>query len=263
MKNLIKIISLSVCLIMCLSIFAFAAFATDGVAEIGDAGDIPPATEQPYTQYQPQTEIPPQPQTQYQPETVYTPQQVETEYIPQQENYITGDGNYDSDGNYVDSNNSNGNAGSVSDYASSLYGISDINDKDLESNQWSAIQIDDKKDAGSAEDFSSIKDNKEKGDNGTWILYTGVVLIGLSILGIIFFIVATATYRKKLKRLQARNSRERGDYKNESRSRADYSDAYKVDSPRKRHYSNDKDLSYSERKRLKADTADIVLPRQY
>lgn len=261
MKNLTKIISLSICLILCLSVFAFTAFATDGVAEIGDAGDTPIATEQPYTEQPPTEYIPPQ--TEYQPETVYTPQQVETEYVPQN-NYMSGDnGNYDSDGNYVDSNDSNGNAGSVSDYASSLYGISDINEKDLESNKWSAIQIDDKKDAGSADDFSSIKDNNEKGDNGTWILYTGIVLIGLAVLGIIFFIVATVTYRKKLKKLQARNSREHRDSQREPRSKADYSDTYRVDAPRKRHYSNDKDLSYSERKRLKADTADIVLPRQY
>lgn len=274
MKTTTKLISLSICLIILLSVFTVSAFATGDIADIGDDGGYSATEPAPEPQPDPEPQPEPQPDPEPQPQPDPTPQPdpgYDPNYDPTPENYVSGGEEYvyDYDGNQVDTD-PNASVGSVSDYGggSNLYGISNINDKELESNKWSEITISDNSAKNSAEDFSAIKDNKEKGDNGGWILYTGIVLIGLAILGIIFFIVATVTYKKKLKRLQARQrgnsqapQRRRPEYNRQTER--EYDNRQRVSAPRKRHYSNSNDLSYAERKRLKADTAEIALPREY
>ena len=164
-------------------------------------------------------------------------------------------------------NNIEGYAGNVSDYTT-LYDTSDFDETALKEQKWDNITIDTSKKPSdnAAMDFSAIKDNASTGDDGEWILYTGYVLIGLSICGILYYIIATATYRKKVKALASRPS-----YYNErtsqNRSRDDYGDSeYPTTRDYNQHYRNKNrryttdNRSYAERKRSsKADTAEIYL----
>lgn len=158
-------------------------------------------------------------------------------------------------------------AGSVSDMTD-LYDTSDVNEKALQKEEWNDIVLDTTT-KSDASDFSAIKENTNKNDDGKWILYTGFILIGLSVIGIMYFIIATATYKKKLKKLKARQQKLDS---NRSRARDDYGDYgdyptqrdynKRYSSQRKRYASDG--MSYAERKRLnKADTADIDLPSKY
>lgn len=158
-------------------------------------------------------------------------------------------------------------AGSVSDMTD-LYDTSDVNEKALQKEEWNDIVLDTTTKSDAA-DFSAIKANTDKDDDGKWILYTGFILIGLSVIGIMYFIIATATYKKKLKKLKARQqkldsnrSRARDDYGDygDYPTQSDYNKRYHTQ--RKRYASDG--MSYAERKRLnKADTADIDLPSKY
>lgn len=161
-------------------------------------------------------------------------------------------------------NNIEDTAGNVSDYTN-LYDTSNIDEAQLKKTEWDNITLSTSK--GDATDFSSIKDNTETDDNGQWIIYTGLILIGLSLLGILYFVIATATYKKKLKKLKEREQRQR--YRDSQRPRNDYGDS--EDFPTQADYYNryqrnrytTSNMSYSERKRQKADTAEINLPRRY
>lgn len=161
-------------------------------------------------------------------------------------------------------NNIEDTAGSVSDYTN-LYDTSDVNEAELEEAEWVNITLNTSK--GDALDFSSIKDNTESDDNGQWIIYTGFILIGLSLLGILYFIIATATYKKKLKKLKAREQRQR--HRDNNRPRDDYGDLsdYPTQQDYNKRYQRNRyaasGMSYSERKRQKADTAEINIPRRY
>ncbi len=183
--------------------------------------------------------------------------------------YVSSDTNdgyyyYDEDA-MVDS--IEGYAGNVSDYTT-LYDTSDFNKSALKEQKWDNITIDTSKAPSdkAAMDFSAIKDNTSSGDDGEWILYTGYLLIGLSICGILYYIIATATYKKRVKALASRPS-----YHNEStpqpRSRDDYGDSEYPTTrdynqryrSKNRRYATD-NRSYAERKRSsKADTAEIHL----
>lgn len=161
-------------------------------------------------------------------------------------------------------NNLEDTAGNVSDYTN-LYDTSNINEAELEKTEWDNIALSTSK--GDATDFSSIKDNTETDDNGQWIIYTGLILIGLSLIGILYFIIATATYKKKLKKLKEREQRQR--HRDQGRPRNDYGDSedFPTQADYYKRYQRNRyttsTMSYSERKRQKADTAEINLPRRY
>lgn len=182
------------------------------------------------------------------------------------DSYTNEDGSY-----YYDEdtmvNNIEGYAGNVSDYTT-LYDTSDFNKSELKEQKWDNITIDTSKTPSdkNAMDFSSIKDNTSANDDGQWILYTGYILIGLSICGILYYIIATATYKKRVKALASRPStvtersshnRSRDDYgDSEYPTSRDYNQRYRS---KNRRYATD-NRSYSERKRSsKADTAEINL----
>ena len=251
----------------------------------------PPVTSDPVVDPQPENPVTSDPVVDPQPENPVTSDPV---VDPQPENPVTSDVDV-SDPNtgngYVDSythedgyyyydedemvNNIEDYAGNVSDYTS-LYDTSDFNKEGLKESKWDDITIDTTKTSNAdAMDFSAIKDNKSTNDDGEWILYTGYILIGLSIIGIMYYIIATATYKKKLKALASRESaRGRSNRSSQSRSRNDYGDSddfptqrdynqrYHSSSSsrtnRTRRYASD-NTSYSERKRRKADTAEIRL----
>lgn len=181
------------------------------------------------------------------------------------DSYTNDDGYY-----YYDEeemiNNIDDTAGNVSDYTD-LYDASDMNEADLKESEWSNISLDTSKENKNVADFSAIKNNNDASDNGEWIVYTGIVLIALSLLGILYFIVATATYKRKLKALQARDMRQRR--RERDKPLNDYGDMLDefqssyTPRPQRKRYASSNELSYSERKRRKADTAEINIPKKY
>lgn len=153
-------------------------------------------------------------------------------------------------------------AGSVSN-ATKQYDTSDINEAALKESKWNDITLDVSKGTSDAMDFSAIKKNTRNNDDGQWILYLGYALIGLSVIGIMYFIIATTTYKKKLKKLTDRQHQY-----DTRRSRDDYGDDVYAPTTndytrrsRKRYAADG--MGYAERKRLKADTAEINLPDKY
>lgn len=150
-------------------------------------------------------------------------------------------------------------ADSVSD-STKLYDTSDLNEAALKETKWDDIVLNTSKPNSDALDFSAIKKDTRKDDDGQWIFYTGFVLIAFSIIGIMYYIIATSTYKKKLRAFEDNY------YNSTSRPRDDYGD-YDNYPPQRTHrqhkrYAAD-GLGYAERKRLKADTAEINLPSEY
>ncbi|MBQ8859989.1 MAG: hypothetical protein IJ015_01465 [Ruminococcus sp.] len=156
-------------------------------------------------------------------------------------------------------------AGSVKENTD-LYDTSDLNKSELKETKWDNITLDTSKKDAEALDFSAIKDNTKSDDDSTWIIYTGFILIGLSIIGIMYFIIATSTYKKKLNKLNQRQA-----HHNSNRARDDYGDYsnYPTQSDYNRRYNQKKryasdGMGYAERKRMsKANTAEIDLPSKY
>lgn len=269
-------------ILMCLGIFTFTAFATGEVAPTTDVAvpvettpEAPPA-ETPTTAPETTVVTPVTPtdaidtpadggyNDSYVEETVAPDAgYVETTTNSYVDSYTDENGYY-----YYDEeemvNNIEDTAGNVSDYTN-LYDTSNINESELKKTEWANITLSTTN--GDATDFSSIKDNTEADDNGQWIIYTGLILIGLSLLGILYFVIATATYKKKLKKLKEREQRQR--HRDQSRPRNDYGDSEDFPTQKdyyKRYQRNryaTSTMSYSERKRQKADTAEINLPRRY
>lgn len=262
MNKRIKLLSFTVTLLLCLTMCILTAYA----AEEPVAPEVPVETSAPVVEPTAAPEVPvettaPTADPGYIDPTVAP----DSGYVePTTDGYVdTDDGYY-----YYDEddmvNNYNDTAGNVSDYTT-LYDTSDFDDSALKESKWDDIAIDVSAAESDAMDFSAIKDNTQTEDDGQWIIYTGIILIGLSLIGIIYFIIATATYKKKLKRLKAREQRQRRSH--EERRRDDYGDSdeypsaeYYSRTQQRRRYSSS-NVSYADRKSRKADTAEIELPR--
>ncbi len=287
-KRIKTLLALSLALV-CIATFSFSVYATGEVAQPTDAVATEAPTQAPTAApTQAPTAAPTQAETDA-PVQIETdaPVQTETEYYEpateyvddtQQENYVE-----DTDNSYTDYytnedgyyyydeeemvNSIDDSAGSVSDLTD-LYDTSDIDESELKESKWDDISLSVSKKDNNTSDFSAIKENKNSEDDSQWIIYTGVILIGLSLIGILYFIIATATYKKKLKKLRAREHRQRS---NSTRAKDDYGDlsedypsptTYNQRYQRKRYTNSN--MSYSERKNLnKANTAEINLPRGY
>ncbi len=104
-------------------------------------------------------------------------------------------------GDYDSSNDID--AGSVSDYAN-LYNTGTLNDADVAANTWSDIVISENAKNADVGSFSAIKSDTATEDNSQWIMYAGIALIGLAVLGILYFIIATVTARKRQKKAPTR-----------------------------------------------------------
>ena len=301
MNKRIHLLPLFVALLIIGMLFTFTAHAAEEPPVTSDAPVVstpetpvesvpqPPVTSDTPVVSTPETPVTSDPVVDSQPETPVTSDPVYEPEIPDTSDVVVSDPN--TGNNYVDSythddgyyyydeeemvNNIEDYAGNVSDYTS-LYDTSDFNKEGLEEAKWADISIDTTKTSNAdAMDFSAIKDNTSRDDDGEWILYTGYVLIALSLIGIMYYIIATATYKKKLKALASRESaRGRSDRSSHQRSSSDYGDSdsfptqrdynqrYSSSSStrtnRTRRYASD-NTSYSERKRRKADTAEIKL----
>ena len=151
-------------------------------------------------------------------------------------------------------------AGSVSSNTT-LYNSSGMSAQEAAPNEWSDITLDEKKITTGSADFSSIKTNTETTDNGNWILYLGYILLGLSALGILYFIIATIAYRaanKKAERLERRHSGS-SSYAAERPDDREYyepANAY----PRTSRFADEG--SYSRRRSSRADTGEVYVPRR-
>lgn len=177
--------------------------------------------------------------------------------------YVTSDNYYYFDDEQA-AKSGDPNISKVEEKNASLYEVSDVNDAVLKENQWSDIQLDQKKTVTTTgtQNFSSIKENTDKDDNSQWILYIGIVLIGLSALGILYFVVATSVYRKNLAKLSDR------EMKNDIRRRNAYFDPDEFAdiedySNRVNHsYSSSSNSRYSS-KHARQNTQEIHLPKRY
>ncbi len=277
MNKRIRILSVIIALLMLLTGFSMTVYATGEVTDPG-TDTVDPIVPEPSPEPVTPTSAPEEPVT---PTTA--PDNPSGGGSVVDPSTAPGDGTTDNNpsGGYVDDGNDDfyyydedemansieNSAGSVSDMTD-LYDTSDVNEKALQKEEWNDIVLDTTT-KSDASDFSAIKQNTNKNDDGKWILYTGFILIGLSVIGIMYFIIATATYKKKLKKLKARQqkldtnrSRARNDYGDygDYPTQSDYNKRYHTQ--RKRYASDG--MSYAERKRLnKADTADIDLPSKY
>lgn len=129
----------------------------------------------------------------------------------------------------------------------------ELSDKD-----WKEIQavLSNAKNSGNdSDDFSFIKNNVSKTDNGDWMLIAGVAAILISLAGITYFIISTVNQRKKLA-AGATGGSQYGGYSSPEAQRSNVSDSY-----------NDGYRSASSKKprkpqnRSKFDTADIPQTR--
>ena len=163
-------------------------------------------------------------------------------------------------------------AGSVSD-STNLFDTSASDNADVVPNAWTNITLDEssaKSKSGSAS-FSSIKTNTASSDNGQWILYLGYGLVALSVLGIMYFIVATVSARQQNRRELRHNT---GAGASDAYTKLDQSADSKNASAKKptgsrssgQHgagrYGDGFDSGYSSRRSSKADTGEVYVPRR-
>lgn len=153
-------------------------------------------------------------------------------------------------------------AGAVSSQTT-LYNSSGMSAEDAAPNEWSDIVLDEKTVKTGVADFSAIKSNTETKDNGDWILYVGYVLLGLSALGILYFIVATIVHRKKAKKEAARMERRRSASPARSEA-ARMEERERRESAPARRTSRfaDENPGYSRRAPSRADTDEVYIPRR-
>ena len=164
--------------------------------------------------------------------------------------------------NYV-VNSTESAAGSVS---SSLYNSSGMSAEDAKPNEWSDITLDEKTVQTGVTDFSAIKENTQVEDNGYWILYVGYALLGLSLIGILYFIIATIAHRsavKKAERLERRRSSSAYRSSAARMEERERYDEYEEEAPRRRtsRFADD-DEGYSRRSSSRSDTGEVYVPRR-
>lgn len=271
-KRILMLLSLLTVLV-CLGTFCFSVYAT---GEVPTTAPAPVETSAPAPVETSAPEVTPTDSGSVDDGTgddYYTEETYATEYIPVEtsapdnyvDSYTNEDGYYYYDEDQM-VNSIEDTAGNVSDYTT-LYDTSNIDKSELKESEWDNITLSmsDKNSDGS---FAAIKDNQGDTDDGQWIIYTGLILIGLAIIGIMYFIIATSTYKKKLKALRAREMRHRENRR--ERARDDYGDLseYPTQSDYNKRYQRNRytssSLGYAERKRLnKADTAEIDISAHY
>ncbi|MGN0491192.1 hypothetical protein [Ruminococcus sp.] len=260
-----KLITALLSIVLCFSIFTITAYAVDldgdGIDDDVVVTDPPavvetdppyvePETEAPY--YEPETEAP-----YYEPET-------EAPYYEPEDPY-----NSDSSQIYYDSDNGGESSefyvGGGQSYvppvstapSAPLYDSNrKIDDSVLSNNDWKDISAS-LKNAGQgsendSDDFGFIKNNDSLGDNGEWMLYTGIACLALSAAGIAYVIISSVSKHKKLSGgLSGKQYAYAGAGNGRYRSSSDYDDGYKDEKTEKRKID----------KSRKFDTADVKLPK--
>lgn len=261
-----KLITALLSIVLCFSIFTITAYAVDLDGD-GIDDDVvvtdPPAvveTDPPYVE--PETEPP-----YVEPETeapYYEPETEAPYYEPEEPDY-----NSDSSQIYYDSDNGGESSefyvGGGQSYvppastapSAPLYDSNrKIDDSVLSNNDWKDISAS-LKNAGQgsendSDDFGFIKNNDSLGDNGEWMLYTGIACLALSAAGIAYVIISSISKHKKLSGgLSGKQYAYAGAGNGRYRSSSDYDDGYKDEKIEKKKI--DKSRKY--------DTADVKLPK--
>lgn len=112
--------------------------------------------------------------------------------------------------------------------------------------------------------FSSIKNNTSKKDDSYWILYLGYALIGLSVLGILYFIIASivsSKAAKKAERMERRRATSRPAYYGGYEDEAPQWQEPSVPEKRTSRFA-DEPSGRSRRASSKADTGEVYVPRR-
>ncbi len=222
----------------------------------------------------PAPEPEPEPEPQPQPDPVYPDSSNDSSYVDP--GYSSSDSSYDSSYDYNNNNDYNNSYSSSQTYyysepsyvgggqsyvapsntapsASLIKSDDNIDEKTLSSGDWSDIakNLKNTDTAGSdGDDFSFIKNNNSKGDNGHWMFYVSIVLLALGVAGIAYFVISIVLNKKKRVAVGGRSNAPKSKSAQPQRysSNDDYADDYSS-SGRK-----------SER-RSKYDTAEIKLPK--
>ncbi len=258
MNNKIRILTLIISIIFCMAGMMLTVYASEGPTTdpginqpIDTPTDAPPVdTPTDAPTYAP-TDAPP----------VDTPT----------EGNDPGYDNGDDDGYYYDPESDPDNDG-ISNTGNSAGSVSEntdlfdthINEQELKESQWSNITLDTSTNNNSnVQDFSAIKEDTSTNNNGQWMLYVGFALIGLAVIGILYFIIATSKYKKKLKKLKSRELRHRENHRRASSNYGDSVDEYPTQADYNRRYQRNRysDVPYVQRRQSKFDTADIPTGR--
>ncbi|MGN0502852.1 MAG: hypothetical protein ACI4HN_07995 [Ruminococcus sp.] len=261
-----KLITALLSIVLCFSIFTITAYAVDSDGD-GIDDDVvvtePPAiveTDPPYVE--PETEAP-----YYEPETeapYYEPETEAPYYEPEEPNYNSDSSQiyYDSDNGgessefYVGGGQSYVPPASTAPSAPLYESNRKIDDSVLSNSDWKDISAS-LKNAGQgsendSDDFGFIKNNDSLGDNGEWMLYTGIACLALSAAGIAYVIISSVSKHKKLSGgLSGKQYAYAGAGNGRYRSSSDYNDGYKDEIAEKKKI--DKSRKY--------DTADVKLPK--
>lgn len=208
-----KIIALVSILALSFSAFAFSVNAVGEEESGGEIIETEPAPD-PEPTYEPE----PEPEPTYEPEpepTYYPDPEPEPTYYPAPEpeptepyveptySYSDTDDKpyYSNDGSeYVGGGQSTYTVPETTAPPAQMYSVSrdTIDDKTLSKSDWNDISANLKNASlqdSDGDDFSFIKKNTSKSDNGHWMLYAGIACVVLSIAGIVFFIVSTVKSR--------------------------------------------------------------------
>lgn len=155
-----------------------------------------------------------------------------------------------------------GDAGNVSD-SNTLTSPAEISAADIAPNEWSNITIDtDSTKKNTSSSFASIKtdDRVDPNDNGQWILWIGYALIALSVLGILYFIVATVNARKLAERERRHNGGGKDDHSSHTSAESKKESRPTGTSRSSGHFADSGKAT--SRRASKADTAEIYVPRR-
>ena len=283
MKKHSKLCAIFLTALLSISAVSFSVSAVG--EEVDPGGDssviVDPVEPEPEPEPEPSPEPSPEPEPepQPQPDPVYPDSSDSSSYVDP--GYSSSDSSYDNSYNYDSSYDYNNNSYDNNYSSSQTYYYSEpsyvgggqsyvapsntapsasliksddnIDEKTLSSNDWSDIakNLKNTDTAGSdGDDFSFIKNNNSKGDNGHWMFYVSLVLLSLGVAGIAYFVISTVLNRKKRVTVGGRSNAPKSKSAQPQRygSNDDYADDYSS-SGRK-----------SER-RSKYDTAEIKLPK--
>lgn len=260
MSRRTKLITALLSFIFCLSLFTVTVFAVD--PESSDIIDDPIYTEAPdpiYTDPVPVETEPPYVEPVTEPpyvEPVTEAPYYEPETTP---DYNSSQLDYDSDNGgessefYVGGGQSYVPPLSTAPSAALYDSDRKIDDSVLSNNDWKdiAANLSNASDSGDgSDDFSFIKNNDSMGDNGDWMLYTGIACLALSAAGIAYFIFSTVNRHKKVPSRSGKQYAYAGSG-GRYRSGNDYGDGFRESESKQKKIN----------KSRKYDTADVTLPK--
>lgn len=184
-------------------------------------------------------------------------------YVDDDPIYYGDASNYD----YNASSDNNREAGSVD---TKLYDAKVNKSDSIKAQKWENIEIPGANDnvklnSGKSNgdvSFASMKANDSAGDDMGYIPYIGMALCALAVLGILYFIVATVSQKKAMKRQPA--AAYAGGYSGSSASSGSEAKKTSGSGRSRNHYADDFEEGYSAtRKGARADTGEINLPRRF